>query len=250
MAAATFETDLVEIATQVAEAAAGIGSFISGLQNIDLARKYYDLYNQQRQFYYNVFQNGAEKNLATQTYSAPTYVVNYGARAQTVLNPSTGPLGTIATDIAGWAARHAGMFAQVVDPDITELALDKARLTSDWVNYLYRFEELWADIRNDTRWAQRLTVHNVGIKQGTAITAALSDAVRGYSDQITDLSSQLATYGNGIAKYAGYKRGLQDTAQEFTVGTSFSHKSVLQPPDYDTDLTYKQSQSPRVRGMV
>lgn len=241
MATANFVTDLTEIITQITEAAAGIGSIISGLENVALARKYYDLYNQQRQFYYNVFQNGAERTLANEAYSEPTYVINYGARAQAVLNPSTGPLGSAITDIVGWANRHAGMFATIVDPDITELEVDKARMTSDWVNYLYRFEELWADIRNDARWAHRLIAHNIGIKQGSAVTAALSGAVNNYSSQISDLSSQLATYGNGIAKYAGYKRGLQDISQEFTLGTSFSHKSVMAVPDRDISMDYDRA---------
>jgi hypothetical protein len=227
MVTQSFIFDETEILTQAAEAAAGLGSFISGLQNIELSRKYYNLYNQQRQFYYSTFQSGAERTLANQAYSEPTYVLNYGARAQTVLNPSTGPLATEATDVLSWVTRHGGMFAQTIDPDISELEVDMARITSDWINYLYRFEELWADIRNDTRWAHRLTVHNIAIKQGTAITASLSDAVKNYSSQITDLSSQLATYGNGIAKYAGYKRGLQDTAQEFTQGTKFSRQPVM-----------------------
>lgn len=243
MATASFVVDTTEIATQAAEAAAGLGSFLSGLQNIELSRKYYDLYNQQRQFYYNTFQNGAERSLASAAYSAPVYVLAYGTRAQTVLDSTTGPLGTAATDVTAWITRRAGMYAQDMDDRITSLEVDMARIKSDWVNYLYRFEELWADIRNDTRWANRLTVHNIAIKQGTAITAALSGAVREYSSQITDLASQLATYGNGIAKYAGYRRGLQDTAESFTLGTTFSKRSVMALPDKDVDLAYNMSRN-------
>jgi hypothetical protein len=241
MVTQSFIFDETEILTQAAEAAAGLGSLLSGLDNINLSRKYYDLYTQQRTFYYNTFQAGAERSLVSQAYGETFYVIAYGQRAQTVLNPATGPLGTVATDINGWVVRHAGMYAQGQDPDITEQAADMARLTSDWVNYLYRFEELWADIRNDTRWAHRLTAHNIGIKQGTAITSALSGAVRGYSNQITDLSSQLATYGNGIAKYAGYKRGLQDTGQEFALGATFSRKAAMALPDRDYDYEYNRS---------
>lgn len=227
MVTQSFVFDEVEVITQAAEAAAGLGSLLSGLDNIRLSRKYYDLYNQQRQFYYTTFQNGAERSLANEAYGEAFYVLNYAGRAQMVLDPVTGPLGTVSTDMVGWITRHAGMFAQTMDPGITELEVDMARIKSDWVNYLYRFEELWADIRNDTRWTHRLTVHNIAIKQGTAITAALSGAVNNYSNQITDLASQLATYGNGIAKYAGYKRGLQDISTEFTVGTTFRQATPL-----------------------
>lgn len=240
MVTANFVVDTTEIATQVAEAAAGLGSLISGFENIALARRYYDLYNQQRQFYYNTFQNGAERNLATQAYGEAAYVINYASRVDSALNPATGVLTNPITDVVGWVMRRAAMFAQGMDSEITELSTDNAKLRSDWVNYLYRFEELWADIRNDNRWAHRLTVHNVGIKQGTSISAALGGAVQQYSSQITDLASQLATYGNGIAKYAGYKRGLQDTAEDFTVGTAFSRRpaiSVDRADNFDTSRT-------------
>lgn len=227
MATANFVTDLTEIITQATEAAAGIGSLINGFEHIALARRYYNLYNQQRQFYYSTFQSGAERNLANQAYSEPVYVLAYTSRVNTAMNGATGPLVTSITDIVGWIARKAGMFAQDMDPDINELEIDNAKLRSDWANYLYRFEELWADIRNDARWAHRLVAHNVGIKQGSAVTAALGGAMRQFAEQITDLSSQLATYGNGIAKYAGYRRGLQDTVEDFTVGTAFSRRPAI-----------------------
>lgn len=238
MAAATFMTDLVEIATQAAEAAAGIGSIIASFENISLARKYYNLYNSQRNFYYSVFQSGAEYNFATQAYAEPYYSINYASRVATAFDPSTGPLGSSSTDVVGWVTRHAGMYAQTMDSDITELSVDTARVQSDWANYLFRFEELWADVRNDTRWMHRLTAHNVGIKQGTAISAALDRSLLEYQSNITDLSSQLATYGNGIAKYAGYKRGLADTAEDFSRGTSFSRRLPMKIPDKDPTADY------------
>lgn len=243
MVTQSFITDETEILTQVVEAAAGISSLLSGYDNIALSRKYYDLYNQQRTFYYNTFQNGAEKLLSQQAYAEPFYALAYAARAQTLLNPSTGPLGTALTDVTGWIVRHGGVYATTKDPSITEQDGDMSRVTSDWLNYLYRFEELWADIRNDQRWAHRLIAHNIAIKQGTAVTAALSGAVREYSGQLEDLSSQLATYGNGIAKYAGYKRGLQDTAEQFTLGSSFNRKSVMALPDTNVDYDYNTSRA-------
>lgn len=247
MAAATFMTDLTEIATQIAEAAAGLGSFIAGLKNIELARKYYNLYNSQRQFYYNVFQAGAEAKLASAAYSEPYYPLNYISRVNTILDPVTGPLGAPISDVAGWVNRHAAMYAKTMDGEITELPVDMARLKSDWANYLFRFEELWADVRNDDRWAHRLTVHNIAVKQGAVLETALSGAVRNYTDQMADLSSQLATYGNGIAKYAGYKRGLNDTADYFNTGTKFlpMKQPNMSMPDIDASYAIDQS-----RGMV
>lgn len=238
MVTQSFVFDEVEVLTQAAEAAAGLGSLIAGYKNIALARKYYDLYNSQRQFYYNVFQAGAEAGLASDGYNEQYYTLNYVARVNTLLDPVTGPLGAPISDVSGWINRHAAMYAKTMDSQIDELDVDNARLRSDWTNYLFRFEELWADIRNDDRWAHRLTVHNIGIKQGAAVETALSGAVRNYIDQMQDLSSQLATYGNGIAKYAGYKRGLNDTAEAFNTGTKFM---PIKQPDMsvpDVDASY------------
>jgi hypothetical protein len=243
MVTQSFIFDETEILTQAAEALGGIGSLVSELQAIQLARKYYNLYNQQRQFYYNVFQNGAERTLAAQAYGEPAYVIDYVSRIATAFNPATGPLSTAITDVPGWVNRHAGMYAQTLDPDITELEVDNARIRADWANYLFRFEELWADVRNDTRWSHRLTLHNVGIKQATAISAALSGAVAGYQDNMHDLSSQLATYANGIAKYAGYRRGLADTADEFSRGTSFSRPVSMKVPDRDISMDYDRARN-------
>lgn len=213
--------DLVEIATQAIEAAAGIGALIQGFKLAELSRKYYDLYNAQRQFYYTVFQNGVETPLLADVYGKPIYTINYAARVATAVNNVTGPFGGASTDIAGWWKRHANMYAFAPDPLITELPIDQAALQSDWTNYLFRFEELWADIRNDERWARRLAIHSIGIKQGAEVSTALDSALTQYQDNIQDFSNQLATYGNGAAKYAGYKRGLSDMRDDFSHGTAF-----------------------------
>jgi hypothetical protein len=215
------QIDLVEIATQAIEAAAGIGALIQGLKLVELSRKYYDLYNAQRHFYYNVFQNGVETPLLADVYAKPIYVIDYAGRAATAYNALTGPFGGKATDTLGWWTRHANMYAFAPDPLITEMPIDLAALQSDWTNYLFRFEELWADIRNDERWARRLAIHNIGIKQGAEISTALDSALGQYQDNIQDMSNQLATYGNGVAKYAGYKRSLSDMREEFSHGTSY-----------------------------
>ena len=233
MATASFMTDLVEIATQAAEAAAGIGSVLAGFKNVALARKYYDLYRSQREFYYSVFQNGVERPLIAEVYTRAFYYKDYAGRVNTLYNSVTGPFGGESGDIEGWWSRHAAMYGQPISEDISELETDKARLQSDWSNYLFRFEELWADVRNDKRWAERLMVHNIGIKQGAQVSTSLQTSLSQYQDNIQDLSSQLATYGNGIAKYVGYKRGMQDTADDFTSGTQFGSYA----PQFDTNAS-------------
>jgi hypothetical protein len=222
MVGAIFSTDLTEIATQIAEAAAGIGSILAGFKNVELARKYYDLYQHQREFYYTVFQAGVEVPLINEIYNTPYYNRDYAARVGTLYNADTGPFGGRSGDILGWWTRHSNMYGEQPDAQISELEVDTARIRSDWSNYLFRFEELWADVRNDKRWADRLMLHNVGLKQGTSVVSNLTSSLKEYQANISDLGNQLATYGNGIAMYAGYKRGLSDTADDFSRGTTFA----------------------------
>lgn len=219
MVGAVVMTDATEIATQAIEAAAGIASLSQSFRIVSQARKYYDLYAQQKNFYYNTFHTGVETPLVNDVYSIPVYTENYSSRVNTAYGSQTGPFGGASADILGWWKRHAGMYDSEPDSLITELTPTEARLKSDWTNYLFRFEELWADIRNDDRWMRRLTVHNIGIKQGTAVSAMMQAGLENYQENVRDLGNQLATYANGIAQAVGYKRGLNDTASDFGKAT-------------------------------
>lgn len=227
MAGAAFVTDLTEIATQAAEAAAGIAGVLSGYKLLDLAKDYYRLYADQRNFYYNTFQQGVESPLASEVYSDPKPVLDYAGRVGTAYDTATGPFGGRVTNARAWWDRHASAYGAVLDPRLLrELPLDEARIKSDWSNYLFRFEEQYYDVRSDVRWRKRIGLHNIGIKQGTAVSSSMGDALGHYQGHIADAGRQLATYGNGIARYAGYKRGLADTAQEFDAAVSAPRKGI------------------------
>jgi hypothetical protein len=216
MAAAAFVTDLTEILTQVAEAAAGLASIITGFKLLDLSRDYYNLYKHQREYYYATFQTGLEQPLAAETYADAPYALNYVGRVATAYNADTGPFGGKSTDAAAWWARHGLVYNTPNDTRLAkQLVFDLAGIKSDWTNYLFRFEEQFYDVANDIRWRKRLAVHNIGIKQGTAVAGSLDSSLGEYANHIQDFGNQLATYGNGIAKYAGYKRGMADTADDF-----------------------------------
>lgn len=212
--------DVTEIATQAAEAAAGIGSILSGFKLVELSRDYYKLYSAQREWYYNVFQRGVEAPMASEVYTDARPTLNYAARVATAYNEDTGPFGGASTDTQGWWIRHASTYGAPADSRLSrELEVDEARVKSDWTNYLFRFEEQYYDVRNDIRWRKRIALHNAGIKQGTATSSALDSALGQYQGHVADFGEQLATYGNGIAKYVGYKRGLADTEAAFDAAT-------------------------------
>lgn len=231
MAAAAFVTDLTEILTQAAEAAAGAANILAGFKLLDLARDYYRLYESQRNFYYNTFQQGLEAPLAAEVYADAKPVLNYAGRVATAYDTATGPFGGQSGDAMGWWTRHAQAYNTLISPELgREFAVDIARVKSDWTNYLFRFEEAYYDVRSDIRWRKRLALHNIGVKEGTAVTSALGTSLAQYQDQIQDMDNQLATYGNGIARSVGYKRGLSDTADDFSTVPYDTNPNI---PDYN-----------------
>ena len=222
MVSQNFIFDETEVLTQAIEFAAGIGAIIQSFKTVAIAQNYYNLYAAQRNFYYSTFQQGVEGNLISLIAATPAYALNYPGRINTMTNPSTGPYGGSSSDLVGWQSRHAAMYGTTPDPSITEAQVDIPRIESDWANYLFRFEEYWYDVRNDQRWYMRLAVHNIGIKQGSAIVPALHYGLTNLTNQIGDMADQLATYGNGAAKYAGYRRGMADVRDFFSQGTTYA----------------------------
>lgn len=231
MAAAAFVTDLTEILTQAAEAAGGIAGIYTSFKLLDLARDYYNLYNSQRTFYYNTFQQGLEGPLAAEIYADPKPVLNYAGRVATMYDVATGPFGGKSTDVDGWWRRHRQAYGMRMDADLNkELTLDKQRVRSDWANYMFRFEEVYTDLTSDIRWRKRLALHNIGVKEGTAVTSSLNSSLAEFQNNIQDFGNQLATYGNGIARMTGYKKGLADTADDFN---KMDYVPAIPVPDYN-----------------
>lgn len=232
MAAAAFVTDLTEIATQVAEAAAGVAGILASFKLLDLARDYYNLYRDQREFYYTTFQQGVENPLAQEVYADGIPTLDYAGRVATAYDLATGPFGGRSSDMRGWWQRHRQAYGAFEEANLLkESVFDIVRIKSDWTNYLFRFEETYYDLRSDIRWRKRVALHNIGIKEGTAVTSAMATSLGQYQDQISNFQDQMATYGNGIARYVGYKRGLADTVDDF--GAMSYERASMPVPDYN-----------------
>lgn len=238
----------VEIATQVIEAVGSIAAGIQGLKVLGISRDYYELYKKQKDFYYTVFQSGAETPLVSEALGIAKYSTDYAGRVAGLYNGVTGPFGGASTDTQGWWARHSAMYGAAPDDRIKELDLDMARVKSDWSNYLFRFEEAWADLRNDSRWQKRLMAHNIGTKQGTNVASSLNGALEQYQQNSQDLSNMLATYGNGVAMYAGYRKGLSDHTNGFMSATQYDYTSPPRSYGDDARLTLP-TVDPRTRAM-
>lgn len=208
--------DATEIATQVIELVGGLASAYISYELLTVAEDYYKIYKTQREFYYDTFQNRLETPLAAELFGVPIYNIDYAGRVATAYDVQTGPFGGESTNALGWWTRHAAMYNDIPDPYISELAPDMAKLKSDWANYLFRYEEYFKDIMDDIRWNGRLLMHNIGLKQNSAISAALSTSFKNYEDELNDTADVFATLANGAAAYRGYKKSLSDTADDFT----------------------------------
>lgn len=207
-------TEIMESLYFVIEGAFAALSAIQGMKTVDLAEDYYELYEQQKQFYYDTFQTGVEEPLANEIYYVAPYALNYQARVDSLYDPATGVLSNY--DPRTWRDRHGKTYnTHFLGGWDQAMEAEFALIKTDWANYMMRFEEQYYDVTNDRRWADRFKLHNIGIKQGTAVTAGLDASLGEYIENIQDFSNQLATYGNGIAKYVGYKRSLADPADNF-----------------------------------
>lgn len=222
MAGAVAGIDTTEAATLIIEAASAVGAALSlyaNAQMIGIARDYYNLYKEQREFYYNTFQQGVEKPLTLEVFSVLPYQYNY---TNPGLDQNTGIIGRPTTSIGEWWDRHANMYHDARDECITELELDNARLESDWTNYFFRFEEHNFDIINDRRWNRRFEVHNLGIKQANFVQSGLASGFAQVEDSINDAADQFNSLANGGMAAIGYRKGLSDAADDFT---SYGYKS-------------------------
>lgn len=227
MATANFVTDLTEIATQIVEAVAGIANVYSQFRLLSVSRGYYNLYKQQKEYYYNTFQAGLETPLANEVYTIPLPVLDYAKTVLLAYNVDTGPFGGQSTDAAGWWDRHGQTYSTPRDPRLQlEFAAEVERVKTDWTNYLFRFAETYYDLQSDIRWKKRLALHNIGIKTGTAVSSALQGALGNFQEHVADFANQMATYGNGIARLSSYQAGLSDTSDQFDRGTFASRVTV------------------------
>jgi hypothetical protein len=216
MAAATFETDLTEIITQIVEAAAMIASLWSSFGVVDLARSYYNLYNAQRQFYYSTFQQGAEAPLAVAVYNTSIVTTQYAGSAAQLYSP-TGVFGGPMGDVNGWWVRHGLMFGALQAAPILEeeAEQDYILIQSQWTNVMFRFAEVNFDLLSEQRWDHRMKLHNVALKQMSMVLGGLASAVELREDNMTARASNFADIANSAAQRRGMVQGHKDVQARY-----------------------------------
>lgn len=207
--------DIVEIAETALEAGAGIAAAISSFNMLSVAQSYYNMYASRRDQYRATFQAPVELAMSNEIAGETYYAPDYQSRGESVGDAHTGPFGGQFADVSGWVTRHAACYGQTRDDKITEQGEMLARIESNVTNNAFRHEDNWAIMQEDERWTKRLNSHAISIKQGALVGSEMADGLGHYEDAMAGLASQLATFSNGAAKAANYRRGQHDAGQYF-----------------------------------
>lgn len=202
---------------------------------IKLADDYYDLYKDERDFYYNVFQQTGEGPLNAEVFAEPFYTPEYAG----VLNTSSlfyfNPwLANLKTNFPETLARKHRMFNV---PDINfinfpSLATDMAAIDDDWKSYMFRYEEHKRDVLNERRWTHQMDSSAYGVKAGAQATEGLATSFRVFDDANGQLVSSVASLGNGLATYNAYNRKMN------TFVDSVEAKVIPQSSNFTSDRIF------------
>jgi len=248
-----------------------LGAYIA-VAYTDLAQKYYEMYDSQRQFYYTNFQNSAngEAGLLTQVFINPLagngvsgtfYAPQYLTQAANVSGFDTnGGFSSV------WWQDHANTYndvpfsyannprgystAGIGEPE----ALDKAATIDDYDTYMYRYEEHRMDVYNERTWEWQNQALNFGIKQANVVESGLATSFKFLDESMGNMSDWFATQSNGLAKYAGYKssynqsaealagRAMQGKALSISTNLGVDRRVRHVPDVYDNDISRQITQ--------
>lgn len=195
----------------VSSVAAGVAyalAFNVSMNQIGLARDYYDLYKTQRNFYYNTFQNTGEAPLTAEVFGVAFYTPDYaGSTPASSLYWYPQFLNTLQAYIPFIISRHNDMFT-APHTTLPSLAVDLAEVNDDWRSYMFRYEEHKRDFLNETRWAQQMDALSYGVKEAANVERGLATSFEGFDKAAGEISGSLNTLGNGLATYTSYNKAL------------------------------------------
>ena len=190
---------LADIAVGVAAAA----SIYASYAYLSIGRDYYDLYREQRDFYYNNFQVNAESPFAAEVFVEPLYVKDMPGAYSTLFNDMLAYL----DPYENWYERKMRMYHMPNFLDTTThspQALDRAAHQDDWGNYLSAREKHLEDVYNNRRLSRQLDSLNVGVKQGTAVERGLASSFAVLDDAYGTAGDFFATQANSLGRMSGY----------------------------------------------
>lgn len=191
-------------------AAAGLGfagQFLTAQKHIDLASKYYDLYDEQRQYYYGNFQANGELPLNNQVFAVPFYTPGYtGATTASALFWFNNFRTVVNNFFPLTIVRHTNMYNAGNFISQPSFDVDFAEIQDDWYSYMFRYEEHKRDVYNARRWAQQMDSLGYGVKEGASVERGLATSFQVFDEAQGQLGSALNTLGNGLSTYSRYNK--------------------------------------------
>jgi hypothetical protein len=183
------------------------------LETVKLAKDYYNTNKKDFDFFKAIHQPGATASVAEamSPVTNPTYVVDTYASS---------PAGMAKSKVVdkSWFAtrRRAHRYAVGAQSKIDyEFALLRtAAIASGW-NVGRRYEQAWADAHNERAFNRKLTMANIGVGVGSIVRQGLATAVGKLSDAQNEVSSNIASIGNGYFEKAGYMDARRDTLKRY-----------------------------------
>ena len=206
----------LDIYAEAALVAAQAANLVIQKAYIDLATDYYTLYNNQRIFYYQQFQDNTngERGLLDSTMAILPYTPQYTAQAANVevfsqgndfnlfwwnnrasmYHSRTGALLNNAYGVSGFPG----------EPEDSDIAL----IISDFDTYEYRYEEHRKDFLDERRWEWQNQSLNFGVKQASISQSGLATSFPFIDRAMGTAADWFATQANGLAKFGGYSQAL------------------------------------------
>lgn len=197
-------TNIPEDINQAIEAAGVAAQLFLIIQYVDLAKNYYNLYKQQRNYYYDNFQVNGEAPLNSEVFSVPFYVPGYaGATNTSALFYFNSDYNNIRANFTENLLNHNRMFFDTTTIPLP-IAVDLAEIKDDWYDYQFRYEEHKRDVYNARRYAQMMDSSSFGVKEGAQVERGLATSFQVFDEASGQLISGINTIGNGFAAYHQY----------------------------------------------
>jgi len=217
--------DYGQIAEFAAETVVGflVANAVNNVQNDynNLATNYFNLYQTQRNFYFNNFQLNGEAPFATEQYGITFYTPDYiGVFHSGYFPPGTwyffnfeinNRLNLIGSPIAdGYWPGYASRYTPNSDAIQLEISgtfnMEVAAILDDWNSYMNRYEEHKRDVFNERRWANQMGSLSYGVKEAYTVERGMGTAFSDYDKAQGQLISADSTVLNGLATFAGYRQ--------------------------------------------
>ena len=238
--------DYAQAAEFLAETVVGllVANEVNNVQNDynTLATNYFNLYQTQRNFYFNNFQLSGEAPFATEQFGITFYTPDYvGANHVGYLPPSawylfqpeltnrTSALGSISVNgyWQGYSSRFTPNGASVQQEVSGTFAMDFAAILDDWNSYMNRYEEHKRDVFNERRWSNQMGSLSYGVKEAYTVERGLGTGFEVYDQAQGQLISADDTVLNGLATFAGYRQMQKALREDLGTLSDYQEPSFL-----------------------